>query len=104
MQFELESKSSVVVAMEPTSVEKNVKLKVLGSHDKVVVQGFAHFESSIISEVQHVAAHWLTPVLPPVGCDLGQVLLAKVVDEPPGGLSDAIGMETWVNGGRVSKI
>ena len=74
------------------------------SHCEVIVEGFAHFKSPIISQVHFIPSCCLKPMSPSVGLGLKALLLPIGVGDSGGVLADPIGVEARVLGDRVPVV
>ena len=77
---------------------------VLGSTDKVFVDGCTHPASLLIGQVEHHGGVLLSPVLKPVHLDLSVVLIPKLVLVFPGVVPDTILIQTVVFCDTIVKI
>ena len=71
---------------------------------EIVIEGFAHYKSSVRLKCYFFPSWPLTPVSPPVNLSTGPDLLPIAVSGGEGVHPDTIGMKTWIGGDRVVMV
>ena len=76
----------------------------IGVHNEVIVDGYTHLHTSVISQVQHLSAISFSPVLPSVSFGHPLVYLTVKVNIAPCRGSNTVGVEGGIIWGIVPRV